>query len=97
MTLAQLASLKAWHVAHKAERPIEFHTCDAVLTLRLLGWMGAPGMVLLDEPWAVIACVMLFFVPQAYVALRRRLHDERWLRCDWLDLLPPTSRRALRH
>lgn len=94
MTLAQLAAMKAWMVAHKLRRPVEYHACDAVLTLWLLGWMGAPAFVLLDEPWAVLASVALFFAPAGYLHGRRRLHARGRLRCDWLDAVArPAPRR----
>lgn len=86
MTLAQLTMMKAWMVDHRWEAPLEYHTFDAVLTLWLMGWAGVPAGVLLDAGWALMACVALFFTPRAYLALRRRLHEGRRLRCDWLHL-----------
>ena len=96
MTLAQLAAMKAWHVAHKATQPLEFHTWDGVLTIWLMGWTGAPATALLNEPWAVLLCVLLLFVPQAYLALRRRLHLAGRLRCDWLTVAEPGNSRTRR-
>lgn len=87
MDFAQLSAVKAWMQAHKAVQPIEYHAWDAVLTLWLMGWMGAPAFLLLDEPWEVLACVALFFVPPGYLRLRQRLHQRRRLRCDWLDTI----------
>lgn len=94
MTLAQLAAMKAWMTAHRARQPVEYHACDAVLTLWLMGWMGAPAFLMLDEPWAVLACVGLFFAPPGYLRLRRRLHGQQRLRCDWLEAVAqPAPRR----
>ncbi|MFO1338170.1 MAG: hypothetical protein U1F53_08025 [Burkholderiaceae bacterium] len=93
MTLAQLAAMKAWMVAHKRHQPVEYHACDVVLTLWLMGWMGAPAFVLLDEPWAVLASVVLCFAPAAYLRLRRRWHRAGHLRCDWLDAVAHTAPR----
>ncbi len=93
MTLAQLAAMKAWMVAHKQRRPVEYHACDAVLTLWLMGWMGAPAFALLDEPWAVLGCVALFFAPGGYLRWRRRWHQAGRLRCDWLDAVTHTMPR----
>lgn len=87
MTLSQLALMKAWMVDHRWDAPMEYHTFDAVLTLWLMGWFGAPASFMLDAGWAVLACVALFFTPVAYCALRRRLHRRRRLRCDWLPLI----------
>ncbi|HJV68604.1 hypothetical protein [Ideonella sp.] len=92
MSFAQLTAMKAWMVAHRAGQPIEYHTCDAVLTLWLLGWMGAPAFIVLDAPWAVIGCVALFFTPSAYLRLRRSLHLKGRLRCDWLDAVRHPAR-----
>jgi hypothetical protein len=92
MTIAQLTAMKAWMNAHRAGQPVEYHTCDAVLTLWLMGWMGAPAFLMLDDPWAVLACVALFFAPQSYLRLRARLHRTQRLRCDWLDVVGPRQR-----
>jgi hypothetical protein len=97
MTFAQLTAMKAWLTAHRRQQPIEYHACDLVLTLWLMGWMGAPAMVLLDQPWGVLACVALFFAPSRYVALRHRLHRRGRLRCDWLvAVLPAADRKPAR-
>jgi hypothetical protein len=92
MTLAQLTAMKAWQVAHRAGHPVEYHACDAVLTLWLMGWTGAPAMVVLGQPWAVLACVALFFAPSRYLSLRRALHRRGQLRCDWLGALDGVPR-----
>lgn len=87
MTLDQLQAVKQWHVGHRELQPVEYHTWDAVLTLWVMGWMGLPASLLLRQPIVVGACVLLFFVPGRYVALRRWLHRARRLRCDWLTSL----------
>ena len=87
MDFAQLSAVKAWMVAHKAVQPVEYHAWDAVLTLWLMGWTGAPAFLLLNGPWVVLLCVALFFVPRGYLRLRQRLHAARKLRCDWLHTL----------
>lgn len=94
MNLSQLSAMKAWMVTHRRAQPVEYHTWDAVLTLWLMGWMGAPAFIVLDDLWAELACVALFFVPRAYLRLRRRLHDRRRLRCDWLEVVQPPSSPA---
>jgi hypothetical protein len=96
MNFTQLTAMRAWMLAHRATQPIEYHTWDAVLTLWLMGWMGAPAFVLLDEPWEVLACVALLFVPPGYLKLRQRLHHRDSLRCDWLDAVQPHTGRAAR-
>lgn len=92
MTLAQMTLTKAWMDAHRWEAPMEYHTFDGVLTLWLMGWFGAPASVLLDLDWAILACAALFFVPAAYLGLRRRLHERQCLRCDWLEVVLPGRR-----
>ena len=87
MTLDQLHAVKRWHVAHRRERPLEYHAWDAVLTLWLMGWMGVPSALLLHWLWALLLCTALFFAPPAYVRLRARLHRRGALRCDWLAAL----------
>jgi len=87
MTLQQLHAIKLWHVAHKPESPIEYHTWDSVLTAWVLGWMGEPAALILWWPGLAATCLLLFMAPSLYVALRRRLHQSGRLRCDWLSSL----------
>jgi len=37
--------------------------------------------------WAEGACLSVLFLPRLYVAVRRRLHNKRRLRCDWIVAL----------
>ena len=83
MTLLQLENLKAWHQRHWREQPVEKHAWDMVLTFWLAGCFGFPSAFLIHAGWAEAACFLLFFLPGTYVALRRRLHRARILRCDW--------------
>ena len=89
MTLAQLHAVKRWHVAHKRERPLEYHAWDTVLTAWVVGWMGEPAAFLLWWPGVAAGCVVLFLAPTLYVALRRWLHRTGRVRCDWLESLGP--------
>ena len=89
MTLQQLSAMKAWHVAHREGQPLEHHACDLVLTLWLVGLAGWPGAWLLDQPWAVLLCVLMWFEPDAYLRWRARLHQQGRLRCDWLHVVDP--------
>ena len=83
MKLVQFENLKAWHQRHWREQPVEKHVWDMVLTFWIAGWVGFPSAFLLHARWAAAACVALFFLPGAYVALRKRLHRAGILRCDW--------------
>jgi hypothetical protein len=86
MTLHQLSVLKQWHVAHRGDHPVEFHTWDAMLTFWVMGWMGMPAALILSAPLGLVLCVVLFFAPTLYVRTRQRLHQQHRLRCDWLDV-----------
>ena len=83
MTLHQLSALKRWHVAHRRDRPVEYHTWDTVLTLWVVGFVGIPAEMLASQPLGVAACGLAVFVPTLYVRTRLRLHHLRRLRCDW--------------
>lgn len=85
LTLAELQRIKQWHVAHRAEHPLEYHLWDMVLTLWLLGWMGYLPALALDDLWAVPLCVLGTFVPTLYVSWREKAHLARRVRCDWLN------------
>jgi hypothetical protein len=87
MTLQQLHAIKLWHVAHKPDCPIEYHTWDGVLTAWLFGCMGEPAALVLSWHGMAVTCVLLFLAPSVYVALRRALHQRGLLRCDWLATL----------
>jgi hypothetical protein len=87
MTLDQLHDLKLWHQRHVHDRPVEKHVWDAVMTLWVTGWVGGPAAFLIHRGWALITAIALAFLPGAYVALRRRLHRARIVRCDWISAL----------
>ena len=87
MTLTQFQDLRLWHLRHAHEQPLERHFWDMVLTLWLLGWVGGPTSLVLQQPALAMASLALLFLPQAYVDWRRRLHRRAKLRCDWLDAL----------
>ena len=94
MTLAQLTTMKAWMEAHRTGQPVEYHAWDAVLTLWLMGWMGVPACLLLNDPWALLTCVALFFIPRGYWRLREALHRRRRVRCDWLEVVESRRQRV---
>ncbi len=87
MTLQQLHAIKLWHVSHKRQCPLEYHTWDIMLTAWVVGWMGEPAALILWWPGVAVAFAALFMAPTFYVALRRSLHRRGWLRCDWLKSL----------
>ena len=87
MTLVQFEKLKAWHLRHRREQPLEKHIWDLVLTFWLAGWVGLPSAVVMHVRWALFLCIALFFLPGGYVRLRRRLHRAGILRCDWTAAL----------
>ena len=81
MNLGEFENLKVWHQGHS--RRVEKHAWDMVLTFWLTGCVGLPSAYLIHARWAEATCIALFFLPGAYVALRRRLHRAGILRCDW--------------
>ncbi len=87
MTLSQYQALRQWHTHHSREHPLEKNTWDTVLTLWMMGWVGWPAALLLDLGWAQLACLLLIFLPGAYVAWRTRMHRRGRLRCDWISAL----------
>ena len=87
MKLQQFQKLKVWHLRQGHRHPIEKNLWDAVLTVWLLGWVGAPTALLLQAGWAEVACLSVLFLPGGYVRLRRWLHNKRRLRCDWIVAL----------
>jgi len=87
MTLQQFQELRLWHQRQGARCPVEKALWDLVLTVWLLGWVGGPTALLLHSGWAELACLALLFLPGLYVAARRRLHNRRRLRCDWIVAL----------
>ena len=87
MTLQQFQDLKTWHTRQGRRHPVERAVWDAVLTLWMLGWVGWPAAFILHLEWAEIACLAALFAPGLYVGLRRRLHNKRRLRCDWMVAL----------
>ena len=87
MTLHQFHELRLWHLRHWREQPVEKNLWDGVLTAWLVGWVGGPATLLIGMTWAEFACLALLFLPSLYVALRRRLHSRRLVRCDWVVVL----------
>ena len=87
MNLHQFQDLRTWHLRHWREQPVEKHLWDGVLTLWLMGWVGGPVALVLQQPLVLVACFALLALPNRYVALRRRLHRAHRLRCDWLATL----------
>ena len=85
MTLNELQRIKQWHVAHKADHPLEYHLWDLVLTVWMLGWVGWFPIIAFGEPWTAPLCLMGIFGPSLYVTWRTRAHLRHTLRCDWID------------
>lgn len=84
MTLDELQRIKQWHVAHRAEHPLEYQLWDGVLTLWLMGWVGWLPTCAFGQAWAAPLCLAGTLLPGAYVRWRERAHRARKLRCDWI-------------
>lgn len=84
MSLTELQRIKQWHVAHRADHPVEYHLWDAMLTLWLMGWVGWIPAFAFGALWATPLCMAAMFAPTLYVTWRLKAHRARRLRCDWL-------------
>jgi hypothetical protein len=82
VTLEQFHAIRHWHQGHFC--PIEKQVWDAVVTLWVSGWMAIPVVFLIGRPLLAGAGIVAWFLPGAYVVVRRRLHRAAWLRCDWI-------------
>ena len=87
MTLHQYHELRLWHLRHWRRHPVEKNVWELVLTIWLMGWVGAPTAFILHSGWAETACLSVLFLPGLYVGLRRRLHRHGLLRCEWISAL----------
>jgi hypothetical protein len=85
MRLKQITYLKRWLIGH--DHHLGLIVCDAVLGAWIAGWAILPVMLLLDVPELLPVSLILIFLPELYVALRRLLHRKGFLRCDWLVAL----------
>lgn len=83
MSLAELQRIKLWHVAHKADHPLEYHLYDMVLAVWLMGWVGTLPAFLFDA-WVIPLCILATWAPHLYVGWRVRAHRAQRLRCDWI-------------
>lgn len=87
MTLDEFHDLKVWHDLHAGDRPLEGRVWSVVLTLWMIGWVGPPAAWLIGTEVLAACTLGLVLLPGAYVALRRRLHRQGRLRCDWIAAL----------
>lgn len=87
LPLCEIQRIKRWHVAHRADHPLEYHLWDAVLTLWVMGCLGWLPALLLNAWWTTPLLAAAFLTPQLYVNFRRRASRAERLRCDWLNPL----------
>lgn len=87
MTLDQFQDLRQWHLRHRGDHPLEGHIWTLVVTLWMVGWVGAPTAWLLQWDATALATALFVFAPGTYVALRGLLHRRGKLRCDWIVAL----------
>lgn len=85
LSLDELHRIRLWHVAHRTERPLEYHLWDAVLTVWLMGCMGVPLLLVLDLALFLPLTLVAACSPALYVRWRARAHRQQRLRCDWLQ------------
>lgn len=86
LTLQDLQRIKRWHVAHKADHPLEYQLLDVVLMFWVMGWVGWLPAFAFEAPWAFPLCAVAMVLPQLYVRWRAQAHRTQRLRCDWLDI-----------
>ncbi len=86
MTLNELQRIKQWHVAHRADHPVEYHLWDGMLTLWVMGWVGFLPAYAFGHLWTMPLCGLAVASPSLYVAWRLKAAREQKLRCDWLRL-----------
>lgn len=86
LTLPNLKRIRLWHLAHKADHPLEYHLWDLVMMVWVMGWVGWLPALVLELPLAYPLCLLGVVTPQFYVRWRARAHVSGRLRCDWLEL-----------
>jgi hypothetical protein len=84
MTLAELQRIKNWHVAHRADHPVEYHLWDTMLTLWVMGWVGWIPAYAFDHLWSLPLCLAAIAAPGLYASWRLKAHRAQKLRCDWV-------------
>ncbi len=80
----RLHRIRQWHIAHRAEHPLEYHLWDAVLTLWVLGCTGWLPAYVFHAWWAVPLLALGLLTPGGYVGWRAHAHALRRIRCEWL-------------
>ncbi len=83
--LSEIQRIKRWHVAHRAEHPLEYHLWDAVLSVWVMGYVGWLPAMVLDAWWAIPLLLAAFMAPHLYIHFRSRAARAKRLRCDWLN------------
>lgn len=87
MNLDQLHALKLWHERHERESPFEAAVWNGLMTLCVMGWVGAPIAWLLGNRLLILLGLLATLLPGRYVALRVAMHRRGRLRCDWVSVL----------
>jgi hypothetical protein len=85
--LARLQRIKTWMKAHKKSHRVEYEAFDTVLTVWLMGLVGALPVIVLQKWWILPICSMAAFAPSMYIARRLKQHAQGKLRCDWAHVL----------
>lgn len=84
VTLDELQRIKKWHVAHRADHPVEYQLWDMMLTLWVVGWVGWLPAFVFEYLWTLPLCAAAMAAPSLYASWRLRAHRQQRLRCDWL-------------
>jgi hypothetical protein len=91
ISIKQLQRIKKWHVAHKADHPIDYHLFDTFLTMWVIGMVGWIPALVADAAWVLPFCLASFLSLKTYIGWRMAAHQQLRLRCDWLDQLEPAD------
>lgn len=84
LSMERLQRIRQWHVAHRAEHPLEYHLWDTVLTLWVLAVTGWLPAYVFHAWWAVPLLALGLLLPGVYVGWRAHAHALQRIRCEWL-------------
>ena len=87
LSLNTLQHVKKWHVAHRSDHPLEVHLLDAVLTVWVMSWMAWMPLIIFEFEWLIPFSLLGLMLPNWYIGWRIKAHEQRRLRCDWVNLV----------
>ena len=88
LPMNELGRIRKWHLAHRADHPLEYQIWDAMLILWVMGRVGWLPAFALGALWCFPLCLLAMMAPSLYVMWRGHAHATQKLRCDWLAGTP---------